>query len=166
MSNTISKLKYAFVAVALVAFGSFSQAGSTAKQDIVAIAANNPQFSTLVMALQAADLVTTLQGDGPFTVFAPTDEAFANLPEGTLASLLKPANKAQLIAVLTYHVVPGSFTASQVAGIDSAPTVQGQTVRITATDTGVRVDEANVVAVDIEASNGVIHVIDRVILPR
>jgi len=134
--------------------------------DIVGIAASNDQFSTLVAAVTAAGLVETLQGDGPFTLFAPTNEAFAALPAGTVENLLKPENKDQLIKVLTYHVVPGAVTSDQLAGqrIDVA-TVQGQTVRVNGTN-GVRVNNARVTQADIIASNGVIHRIDRVLLPK
>jgi len=134
--------------------------------DIVDIAASNDQFSTLVAAATAAGLVETLQGDGPFTVFAPTNEAFAALPAGTVENLLRPENKDQLVKVLTYHVVPGAVTSDQLAGkrMDVA-TVQGQTVRVNGTH-GVRVNNARVTQADIIASNGVIHRIDRVLLPK
>lgn len=132
---------------------------------IVEIAAGNDDFSTLVAAVKAAGLVEVLSGEGPYTVFAPTNEAFAKLPEGTVESLLKPENKDQLVAVLTYHVVPGKVMAADVVKLDSATTVQGSSVSIAAGDDGVTVDAANVVATDIAASNGVIHVIDTVILP-
>jgi uncharacterized surface protein with fasciclin (FAS1) repeats len=135
-------------------------------RDIVETAASNDQFSTLVTAVQAAGLVETLKGDGPFTVFAPTNEAFAKLPAGTVENLLKPENKAQLVAVLTYHVVPGKVMSADLAGKKTmATTVQGSAVDIDATS-GVKVDNATVVAADIEADNGVIHVIDTVILPN
>ena len=136
-----------------------------ASKDIVDTAVAAGQFETLAAALGAADLVDTLKGDGPFTVFAPTDEAFAKLPEGTVESLLKPENRDQLIAILTYHVVPGAVRASDVVKLDAAKTVNGQSVAIQVADNGVQVDNANVIATDIEASNGVIHVIDTVILP-
>lgn len=134
--------------------------------DIVEIAASNDQFSTLVAAVSAAGLVDTLEGDGPFTLFAPTNDAFAALPAGTVENLLKPENKDQLIKVLTYHVVPGAVTSDQLAGkrIDVA-TVQGQTVAVNGTN-GVRVNNARVTQADIIASNGVIHRIDRVLLPK
>lgn len=136
------------------------------KKDIVGTAVAADDFNTLVAAVQAAGLVETLQGDGPFTVFAPTDAAFAALPEGTVEDLLKPENKDQLVAVLTYHVVPGKVLSSDLAGKALATeTVQGSTVDIDATGGGVTVDGANVTSADIEASNGVIHVIDAVILP-
>ena len=137
-----------------------------ATQDIVTIAAGNEDFETLVTAVSAAGLVDTLKGTGPFTVFAPTDEAFAALPEGTLETLLKPENKDQLISILTYHVVPGSVKAADVVNISEAKTVQGANVKVTASEKGVMIDDAKVVATDIEASNGVIHVIDKVILPQ
>ena len=134
--------------------------------DIVDTAVSAGQFNTLVAAVEAAGLVTTLKGDGPFTVFAPTDEAFAALPEGTVENLLKPENKDQLIAVLTYHVVPGKIMSSDIAGTATmVESVQGSELDVNATD-GVTVDGATVVTADIETDNGVIHVIDRVVLPQ
>ena len=134
--------------------------------DIVDTAVSAGQFNTLVAAVEAADLVSTLKGDGPFTVFAPTDEAFAALPEGTVENLLKPENKDQLIAVLTYHVVPGKIMSSDIAGTATmVESVQGSELDVNATD-GVTVDGATVVTADIETDNGVIHVIDRVVLPQ
>lgn len=133
--------------------------------DIVDTAVAAGSFNTLVAAVKAAGLVDTLKGDGPFTVFAPTDAAFAKLPAGTVESLLKPENKDQLVAILTYHVVPGAVKAKQVVKIDKARTVQGQSVDIRVADGSVSVDNATVVKTDIETSNGIIHVIDRVILP-
>ena len=134
--------------------------------DIVDIAASNDDFSTLVAAVQAADLVDTLKSDGPFTVFAPTNAAFAALPPGTVENLLKPENKDQLVAVLTYHVVPGKVTSDQLAGKRlSVATVQGQSVHVDGRR-GVRVNKSNVTTADIMASNGVIHVIDKVLLPK
>lgn len=133
--------------------------------DIVDTAVSAGSFKTLVAAVKAADLVGTLKGDGPFTVFAPTDEAFAKLPAGTLESLLKPENKAKLAAILTYHVVPGKVMSGDIAGKSlTVATVQGSEVSVDAR-TGVMVDKANVVKADVVASNGVIHVIDTVILP-
>ena len=120
-------------------------------------------FNTLVAALQAADLEATLRGEGPFTVFAPTDDAFAKLPPETLENLLKPENKSQLQAILTYHVVPGKVMASDAAMLTSAKTVNGQSFRITESGSGLMVDKATVIKADIPASNGVIHVIDQVI---
>ena len=136
-----------------------------AEETIVSVAATNGEFSTLVAALQAAGLDEVLQGEGPFTVFAPTNAAFAALPPGTVESLLKPENKEQLAAILTYHVVPGSVYAADVIELDTATTVQGGEMRIDASSGGVKVDDANVIAADIEAGNGVIHVIDAVLMP-
>ena len=130
---------------------------------IVKVAAANPDFETLVAAVTAADLVDTLSGEGPFTVFAPTDEAFDALPEGLLDALLVPENKDALTAILTYHVVSGEVMAADVTAGD-VPTVEGSTIAIT-TDGGVKVNEANVTATDVDASNGVIHVIDAVMVP-
>ena len=124
------------------------------------------KFNTLVAAVKAAGLVDTLKGPGPFTVFAPTDEAFATLPEGALENLLKPENKAKLQNVLTYHVVPGKVMSSDAAKLNSAKTAQGSSINIKATDNGVMVNDARVLKADIPASNGVIHVIDKVILPE
>jgi len=133
--------------------------------DIVdtAVAAN---FKTLVAAVKAAGLVDTLKGPGPFTVFAPTDEAFAKLPPGTLETLLKPENKAKLQSILTYHVVAGKVMAQDVVKLDSATTVEGQSISIKTLDGGVMVNGARVIKADIETSNGVIHVIDAVLLPE
>jgi uncharacterized surface protein with fasciclin (FAS1) repeats len=141
-------------------------AGERAKKDIVDTAVAAGSFSTLATALQAAGLVDTLKGKGPFTVFAPTDEAFAKLPAGTVESLLKPENKAKLQAILTYHVVAGSVGSSEVVKLKSAKTVNGQSVSIKVKDGRVSIDGANVVKADIQTSNGVIHVIDSVILPK
>lgn len=141
-------------------------AAKASEKDIVDTAVGAGSFSTLVAAVQAADLVDTLKGEGPFTVFAPTDEAFAKLPDGTVENLLKPENKAQLIAVLTYHVVPGKVMSADIAGKKAeVASVEGSEISVDATD-GVKVDNATVVTADIEASNGVIHVIDTVILPN
>lgn len=152
-------------AVALVGLVTTQSAVAQQKDDIVDTAVKAGSFQTLVAAVQAAGLVDVLKGDGPFTVFAPTDEAFAALPEGTVESLLKPENRDQLVAILTYHVVPGRVAAADVVKLHEAKTVQGQSVAIHVTDGTVKVDEATVVTTDIEASNGIIHVIDRVILP-
>jgi len=152
----------AMTAATLMAGPALAEMGDN---DIVDIAAGNDAFSTLVTAVTAADLVETLKGDGPFTVFAPTNDAFAALPEGTVEDLLKPENKDQLTAVLTYHVVPGKVMSSDLSDGMMAETVQGGEVTI-GTEGGVTVDGANVVQADIEASNGVIHVIDGVILPQ
>ena len=142
-----------------------STAASASEPNIVAVAAGSGQFSTLVAAVQAADLVGTLESPGPFTVFAPTDEAFAKLPAGTVDSLLLPENKAKLIAILKYHVVAGEVLAADVVKLSSADTVEGQSVTITTSDAGVRVNDANVIKTDVMASNGVIHVIDSVLIP-
>lgn len=136
------------------------------KKDIVDTAINAGSFNTLVKAIQAADLVGALKGDGPLTVFAPTDEAFAKVPADTLAALLKPENKEQLRAVLTYHVVAGKVMAADVVKLNSAETLNGEKVTIRFKDGKVMVDGAQVVKTDIAASNGVIHVIDTVILPK
>lgn len=135
------------------------------EKDIVDTAVAAGSFKTLAAALQAAGLVDTLKGKGPFTVFAPTDEAFAKLPKGTVEDLLKPENKAKLTAILTYHVVPGAVMAAQVTSLKEAKTVNGQSLKISVKDGGVSVDNAKVVKTDIRTSNGVIHVIDAVVLP-
>ncbi|WP_350048845.1 fasciclin domain-containing protein [Thalassospira sp.] len=133
--------------------------------DIVDTAISAGSFNTLVAAVQAAGLVETLKGDGPFTVFAPTDDAFAKLPAGTVEDLLKPENKDKLVAILTYHVVPGKVMAADIAGKEMmVESVQGDTIDVNAMN-GVMVDEATVTSADIEADNGVIHVIDSVIMP-
>lgn len=136
--------------------------------DIVDVASAAPNFKTLVAAIKAAGLVDTLKGDGPFTVFAPTDAAFAKLPKGTVESLLKPENKAKLVAILTYHVVKGKVMAADVMKLKSGTkvaTVEGQSVTVKVSKAGVMVDKAKVVKTDIDASNGVIHVIDTVLMP-
>ncbi len=135
-------------------------------KDIVDTAVAAGSFKTLASALQAAGLVDTLKGKGPFTVFAPTDEAFAKLPAGTLEDLLKPENKEKLAAILTYHVVPGKVLAAQVAKMKSAKTLNGQSLTISAGQGTVMVDNARVVKTNILCSNGVIHVIDSVVLPK
>lgn len=153
------------LAVSTVALAGHHGMKKEATSDIVDVAVSAGQFNTLAAALGAADLVDTLKGEGPFTVFAPTDAAFERLPAGTVESLLKPENKDQLIAVLTYHVVPGKVTADDVVKLDSATTVNGADIAIAVVDGGLRINDANVVMADIGASNGVIHVIDSVILP-
>ena len=164
--------RFQFTAAALaVAFlalvNTHADAGKkSAEKDIVDTAAGAGSFSTLVAAVKAAGLVETLKGEGPFTVFAPTDEAFAKLPKGTVDSLLKPENKDKLIAILSYHVVPGKVMAADVVKLSEAKTVQGSEVDITVNAGGVKVDNANVIKTDINCSNGVIHVIDAVILPE
>ena len=136
------------------------------KQDIVDTAIAAGSFKTLVAAIQAAGLVDTLKGKGPYTVFAPTDAAFAKLPAGTVQDLLKPENKAKLVAILTYHVVAGEVTSKEVVKLTEAKTVEGQTVKISVHDGKVMINNATVVKADIAASNGVIHVIDTVLIPQ
>ncbi|MFH4895171.1 fasciclin domain-containing protein [Vibrio sp. Y42_MX_L11] len=136
------------------------------KADIVDVATENGSFNTLVAAVKAADLVDTLKGEGPFTVFAPTDDAFAKLPDGTIDMLLMPENKDKLVSILTYHVVPGKVMAADVVKLDKAATVQGQEVMIKTMGDKVMVNDANVMATDVKAKNGVIHVIDTVIMPK
>jgi uncharacterized surface protein with fasciclin (FAS1) repeats len=138
----------------------------TCDKTVVENAAANESFKTLVAAVKAAGLAETLSGPGPFTVFAPTDEAFAKLPAGTLESLLKPENKSKLVEILTYHVVPGNVKAKDVVGLKDAKTVNGKNVTITVKEGTVFVDGAKVVKTDITSKNGVIHVIDAVILPK
>lgn len=152
-------------ASAIVLSQSHVMAKETAGKDIVTTAVEAGSFKTLAAALKAAGLIEALQGKGPFTVFAPTDEAFAKLPNGTVETLLKPENKSQLIAVLTYHVVSGKVMAADVVKLNAAATVNGQRVVVKVDGGKVQVDQAQVVATDIACSNGVIHVIDQVILP-
>ena len=174
MKNGTSRSRYGILAVllvALVAGTGPAAAGQPASQpaaqkDIVSTAVAAGSFKTLAAALQAAGLVDTLKGAGPFTVFAPTDAAFAKLPAGTVENLLKPENKAKLTAILTYHVVPGRVLAAQVADMSSAKTVNGQTLAIRSEGGTVMVGGADVVGADILCSNGVIHVIDTVLLPN
>ena len=144
--------------------GNHGSYGDKKAGTIVEVAAGNSDFSTLVAAVQAAGLVDTLNGEGPFTVFAPTNAAFEKLPAGTVENLLKPENREQLVAVLTYHVVPGKVMAADVGGLTEANTVNGKAIKID-TSNGVKINDATVTATDIAASNGVIHVIDTVILP-
>jgi uncharacterized surface protein with fasciclin (FAS1) repeats len=149
-----------------LAVGLLATSSAWAQQaDIVDTAVASGQFQTLATALEAAGLVETLKGEGPFTVFAPTDEAFAKLPAGTVESLLEPANREQLQAILTYHVIPAALPAAEVVRYDAAETVNGARLDIDAAGGGVRVNDANVTATDIIATNGVIHVIDAVVLP-
>lgn len=147
------------------ALPSFAHCG-TCDKTIVEVAAANSDFATLVAAVKAAGLVETLSGDGPFTVFAPTDDAFKALPEGALEDLLKPENKDTLVAILKYHVVPGAVKAKQVVELTSAKTVEGSEVAISVEGEEVKVDGAKVIKTDIACSNGVIHVIDAVIMPK
>ena len=159
--KTILKL----AAIVVMSLSMIAPSFAQMKSDIVDTAVSAGSFNTLVAAVQAAGLVDTLKGDGPFTVFAPTDDAFAALPAGTVENLLKPENKATLVKILTYHVVPGKVMSSDIAGNELSPaTVEGSTLDINATN-GVMIDGANVVTADIETSNGVIHVIDKVIMP-
>ncbi len=143
-------------------------AQDTMNKTVVEIAAGNKDFSTLVAAVKAAGLVETLSGKGPFTVFAPTNEAFAKLPKGTVEELLKPENKEKLTAILTYHVVAGKVMAADAIKLDGkmAKTVNGQEIAIKVMDGKVKINDATVTAVDIVGSNGVIHVIDTVLLPK
>ena len=164
-SLCIVALVMATSAVALADCGKCGK-GKPHKHDIVDTAVEAGSFKTLAAALDAAGLVETLRGKGPFTVFAPTDEAFAKLPKGTVADLLKPANKDKLVGILTYHVVSGKVLAADVVKLKKAETVQGSEVRIKVKGGKVKVDGANVVKTDIECTNGVIHVIDAVILPK
>jgi uncharacterized surface protein with fasciclin (FAS1) repeats len=156
-------LKPAILAAAIGLAGSVG--AQAAEKDIVDTAIEAGQFQTLAAALEAAGLVATLKGEGPFTVFAPTDEAFAKLPSGTVETLLKEENKDQLTAILTYHVVPGKVMSQDVAGIDEARTVNGKMIDFEVDGSAVKVNDATVTQADIAAANGVIHVIDTVILP-
>jgi uncharacterized surface protein with fasciclin (FAS1) repeats len=161
--KALSRVVFAAAMAAPLAFSAMAVKAA----DIVDTAVSAGQFKTLVAAVQAAGLVDTLKGDGPFTVFAPTDAAFAKLPAGTVENLLKPENKDQLVKILTYHVVPGKVMSSDIAGkMVEAKTVEGQDLSIDAMKSGVTVDNAKVIQADIEASNGVIHVIDTVVLPQ
>jgi uncharacterized surface protein with fasciclin (FAS1) repeats len=151
--------------LALVAAVALAAPLRAADKDIVDTAVGAGNFKTLAAALQAAGLVQTLKGAGPFTVFAPSDEAFAKLPAGTVESLLKPENKAKLTAILTYHVVPGNVKAADVMKLTTAKTVQGGSVKVSGAGGKVMIDNATVTQADIAASNGVIHVIDTVLMP-
>lgn len=162
-----AQLSVLAASVSLFAVTAFAGSyGKKDSKDILETASSNGSFTTLVAAINAAGLSETLQGDGPFTVFAPTDEAFAKLPAGTVENLLLPENKDQLTAILTYHVVAGKVTSAQVVKLNSATTVNGQDIKIRIMEDVVMVDGATVAAVDVMASNGVIHVIDEVILPN
>ncbi len=155
----------AFAALFIAAPAHAGASSAKGTQDIVGVASSAGTFNTLVAAVKAAGLVDTLKGPGPFTVFAPTDEAFAKLPAGTVESLLKPENKQKLAAILTYHVVPGKVMAADVKTMQ-AKTVNGQNLSLQVGNGGVTVNGAKVVAADVAATNGVIHVIDKVILPQ
>jgi uncharacterized surface protein with fasciclin (FAS1) repeats len=161
------KSKIFFIVIATTFFSAtLLMAGSHMKKDIVDTAVQAGSFNTLVAAVQAADLADTLKGEGPFTVFAPTDDAFAKLPAGTVEELLKPENKSKLQAILTYHVVAGKYMAKDVVTMKEAKTVNGESFMISMKSDTVMVDNAKVVKTDIECSNGVIHVIDTVIMPK
>jgi uncharacterized surface protein with fasciclin (FAS1) repeats len=171
MKSSTRRNDYGFLAVMFVVLATGSALLSAATRtappkDIVDTAVAAGSFKTLAAALQAAGLVDTLKGAGPFTVFAPTDAAFAKLPAGTVESLLKPENKARLTAILTYHVVPGRVLAAQVAGMSSAATANGQPLAISSENGMVMVGTARVTKTDILCSNGVIQVIDTVLLPN
>ena len=157
------KTYLASIAMLLVSISAFAGHG---RQDIVGTAIQAGSFTTLAQALQAADLVDTLKGPGPFTVFAPTDKAFANLPPGTLEVLLKPENKEQLRSILTYHVVPGRVTAAAIRKTTSAKTVNGQELRISFLKGVAWVNDSRITRSDVAASNGLIHVVDKLVLPR
>ena len=163
-NTSVKRLGFALVALLLTV--SFASVASATSKDIVDTAVAAGDFKTLAAALQAAGLVDTLKGAGPFTVFAPTDAAFAKLPAGTVQELLKPENKQKLIAILTYHVVPGDVTSTQVVKLTEAKTVEGQDVKISTKNGKVMINNADVVSADIKCSNGVIHVIDQVLLPQ
>jgi uncharacterized surface protein with fasciclin (FAS1) repeats len=160
------KTTLTFTSLALVVTLAAAPARAQQTMDIVDTAAAAGSFTTLARALTAADLAATLKGPGPFTVFAPTDEAFAKLPAGTLDNLLKPENRDQLRRILTYHVVAGEVRAADVVKLQSAKAASGDTITIKVSDGQVQVDGATVTRTDIQASNGVIHVIDTVILPK
>jgi uncharacterized surface protein with fasciclin (FAS1) repeats len=162
--NMLKRITFGFLA-AVLTVSTVGADGQRNGKDIVDTAVAAGSFKTLAKALEAADLVDTLKAKGPFTVFAPTDEAFAKLPEATLNDLLKPENKAKLKRILTYHVVPGRVTAAQVVKLHSAKAVSGDTIAIKADGGSVVVDNARVVKTDVGAANGVIHVIDEVMLP-
>ena len=164
----MKKYGLALAAVALVCCvtAKVSLAGCGTCDKTIVENAVKGKFNTLVAAVKAAGLAETLGGKGPFTVFAPTDEAFAKLPEGTLESLLKPENKEKLVGILKYHVVPGKVMAKDVVKLKSAKTAQGSEIKIKVSDGKVMVNDANVVKTDVKSSNGVIHVIDKVILPN
>ena len=165
MKFQIASIVAAAVAAIGLTLGSADTRAAQKDKDIVETAVDAGKFKTLTAALGAADLVDTLKGRGPFTIFAPTDEAFAKLPAGTVENLLKPENKDQLVAILTYHVVPGKVMAADVIKLKEAKTVNGKMLDIETKGDAVMVNDAKVTATDISASNGVIHVIDTVILP-
>ena len=154
------------VAIAVIALSLSIGAASATSKNIVETAVQSGKFNTLVAALKAAGLVNTLNGKGPFTVFAPSDTAFSKLPAGTVDGLLKPENKAKLVSILAYHVIPGKIMSGDIAGKKiSVKTVQGSEISVDAMY-GVKINDSNVVSVDIAATNGVIHVIDKVLIPN
>ena len=153
------------LSLTLFSAGALAMHHKSAKLDIIETAVSNPEFSTLVAAVKAAGLVETLQGKGPFTVFAPTNAAFAKLPAGTIEDLLKPENKDKLVAILTYHVIAGKVMAADVVTLSKATTVQGSDIIIDTSD-GVKINNAVVTQTDLKTKNGVIHVIDTVIIPK
>jgi uncharacterized surface protein with fasciclin (FAS1) repeats len=165
MKTFVSLMLAVGLVITLGAKATFAGCG-TCDKTVVEVAVANQDFSTLVAAVKAADLVETLSGAGPFTVFAPTNDAFAKLPKETLEDLLKPENKKKLAGILTYHVVPGKVMAKDVVELKNAKTVQGSKVKITVKEGTVMIDNAKVVKTDIPCKNGVIHVIDTVILPK
>ncbi len=161
----MKKVLLGFAAV-VVLLPAMASAQSMMKKDIVDTAVSTGMFNTLVAAVKGAGLVDTLKGSGPFTVFAPTDDAFARLPAGTVENLLKPENKDMLVKILTYHVVPGNAMAADVIKMKSWKTVQGQDIWVKAKDGKVLINDANVIKADVGASNGTIHVIDTVLMPK
>lgn len=166
--KSLKIIMMAFAAAALVAMAPIANQTNNTDHNhhnIVEVASDTDNLSTLVAAVQAAGLVETLSGEGPFTVFAPTNEAFAALPEGTVESLLEPENRDMLVKILTYHVVAGEVMSTDLSDGMMAETVEGSQITISINDGGVSINDANVVAADVEASNGVVHVIDSVIMP-
>jgi uncharacterized surface protein with fasciclin (FAS1) repeats len=164
--TSIYSIPALFAALLLLATEVYAGGYGKKQADIVDTAVSAGSFNTLAAALQAGGLVDTLKADGPYTVFAPTDEAFAKLPEGTVEMLLLPENKDKLVEILTYHVVAGKVTSAEVVTLQSAQTANGSDVAIKVVDETVYINDSRVVAADIEASNGVIHVVDTVILPN
>jgi uncharacterized surface protein with fasciclin (FAS1) repeats len=161
----MKKVKIMLLLVAALCFNLTNSFSQTTSGNIVEVASANPDFSTLVAAIKAAGLVETLSGKGPFTVFAPTNDAFAALPAGTLDNLLKPENKQQLVSILTYHVVSGNIKSTDLKDGQKAKTVNGKEAKIALKGGKAMVNDASVKKADVAASNGVIHVIDKVIMP-
>ena len=167
MKNKLHNFGFTAAVTAALLLATTAFAGSYGKKsDIVDTAVANGDFTTLAAALEAGDLIDTLKSEGPFTVFAPTDAAFAKLPDGTVEMLLMPENKDKLVAILTYHVVAGKVSAADVVTLDSATTANGSDVTINVRDDSVFINDSRVVMTDIRASNGIIHVVDTVILPN